>query len=116
MKNIPTLVFGALLTVAAAVPAEAAPYHHGPTYPSRPPGYYPGPPPALVYPQRPASPRERKEIRAQLRLRQLGYYHGRVDGDIGPVTQRAIARFQRDHRLRVTAWLDVFTLRALGVL
>lgn len=114
MKHLPKLLLGIILAVAAAAPAEAAPsHHHGP---SRPPGYYPGPPPAPVYPPRPVSPRERKEYRAQLRLRQLGYYHGRVDGSIGPVTQRAIARFQRDHRLRVTAWLDVNTLRALGVL
>ncbi|MFD0893090.1 peptidoglycan-binding protein [Luteolibacter ambystomatis] len=112
MKHLPTLLLGTVLAVAAAAPADAAPYHHG-SY--RPPGYRPMPP-APVYPPRPVSPRERKEYRAQLRLRQLGYYHGRVDGSIGPVTQRAIARFQRDHRLRVTAWLDVYTLRALGVL
>jgi len=113
MKHIPTLLLGTVLAVVAAAPADAAPYHHGSP---RPPGYHPGPPPAPAYPPRPVSPRERKEYRAQLRLRQLGYYHGRVDGSIGPVTQRAIARFQRDHRLRVTAWLDVYTLRALGVL
>jgi len=101
MKTIPTLFLSAILTIAAAAPAMADSERHHSGSPDR---------------GRRFSPREHKEYRAQLRLRQLGYYHGTVDGQIGPRTQRAIARFQRDQRLRVTAWLDVHTLRALGVI
>ncbi|MGC4013077.1 MAG: peptidoglycan-binding domain-containing protein [Luteolibacter sp.] len=110
MKHIPTLLLGTILAVTAAVPAEASPTYHGPSHSS---GYRPGPPPpppAPVYPSH-----QRKEVRAQFRLRQLGYYQGRIDGSIGPMTQRAIARFQRDHRLHMTGWLDYATLRALRV-
>lgn len=87
-------------------PLEAAPHWHPVP---RPPAYRPpySPPP---------TPRERKEVQAQIRLRQLGYYRGPIDGDIGPFTSRAISRFQRDQRLPITGWLDARTLRALGVI
>jgi hypothetical protein len=39
---------------------------------------------------------------AQARLKRLGYYHGRIDGQIGPATERAITEYQRDHGQRVT--------------
>lgn len=39
---------------------------------------------------------------AQARLKRLGYYHGRIDGKIGPATERAIAAYQRDHGQHVT--------------
>jgi hypothetical protein len=32
------------------------------------------------------------------------------------MTQRAIVRYQRAYRLPVTGWLDVRTLRSLGVI
>lgn len=57
----------------------------------------------------------RTERDAQLRLRQLGYYYGPIDGIIGRGSQRAILRFQRDYRLPPTGWLDQRTLRALRV-
>lgn len=110
MRTIQTLLLGAALTAVSALPAVASPghhsYHSGPSYRPSAPMYRPAPP----------SPRERKEYRAQLRLRQLGFYHGRVDGQIGPMTQRAIARYQRSRHLRITGWLDVRTLRSLGVI
>ncbi|MFD0893125.1 peptidoglycan-binding protein [Luteolibacter ambystomatis] len=55
------------------------------------------------------------EARAQLRLRSMGYYRGPIDGDFGYGSRRALARFQRDHRLRITGWLDWSTRRALGL-
>ena len=51
--------------------------------------------------------------KAQLRLRQLGYYYGRVDGSFGPQSRKALVRFQRDHHLPRTGWLDQRTVRAL---
>ncbi len=58
----------------------------------------------------------RTEMQAQLRLRQLGYYRGPIDGIIGRGTRYAIVRFQRDYRLPVTGRLDHRTLRALRVI
>lgn len=52
---------------------------------------------------------------AQDRLQQQGYYHGRIDGVLGPATSRAVARYQSDHGLRVTGRLTSDTLRALGL-
>lgn len=106
---------GTAALITSILPVDAAPHWH-PVRP-RPPIIVPGPPvyrPAPI--PVPATPREKKEIRAQLALRQLGYYRGPIDGDIGPYTSRAILRFQRDRGLPMTGWLDVRTLRALGVL
>ncbi|MFT4175138.1 MAG: peptidoglycan-binding domain-containing protein [Luteolibacter sp.] len=57
----------------------------------------------------------RVEARAQQRLRQLGYYRGRIDGSFGPQSRRALVRFQRDHRLPMSGRLDYRTLRALRI-
>jgi hypothetical protein len=37
----------------------------------------------------------------QGRLANLGYYRGAIDGEIGPVTKRAIMRFQSDSKITV---------------
>lgn len=55
------------------------------------------------------------EARAQVRLRQLGYYRGPIDGSFGPGSRRALARFQRDRGLRMTGYLDRYTIRALRI-
>lgn len=34
---------------------------------------------------------------AQKELKRLGYYRGKIDGQTGPMTRDAIARFQKDH-------------------
>ena len=60
-------------------------------------------------------PSHRTKVRAQIRLRQLGYYRGPIDGSIGYGTRRAIARFQRHYGLPATGWLDSRTLRALRI-
>jgi len=51
----------------------------------------------------------------QVALRDQGYYEGPVDGDIGPVTREAIARFQSDNGLEVTSAVDRPTLESLGL-
>jgi len=50
----------------------------------------------------------------QSALQQQGYYHGDVDGLIGPLTRAAIADYQRDHGLYVTSAIDQPTLQSLG--
>jgi len=49
----------------------------------------------------------------QEELAKHGYYHGAIDGVLGPETRRAIARYQRSHGLRVTGSLTPGTLQAL---
>ena len=51
----------------------------------------------------------------QAALQQQGYYHGDVDGLIGPLTRTAIADYQRDRGLTETAAIDQPTLEALGM-
>jgi hypothetical protein len=58
-------------------------------------------------------PRMSLEARAQLKLRQLGFYWGPVDGDFGRGSRSALVRFQYRTGLRPTGWLDGRTIRAL---
>ena len=51
----------------------------------------------------------------QANLQQQGYYHGEVDGLIGPLTRGAIADYQRDHGLYTTSTIDQPTLQSLGI-
>ena len=51
----------------------------------------------------------------QSALQQQGYYHGEVDGVIGPLTRGAIADYQRDHGLYTTSTIDQPTLQSLGI-
>jgi hypothetical protein len=51
----------------------------------------------------------------QVQLQREGYYHGDVDGLIGPMTRRALAAYQADHGLYVTRAIDEPTLEALGL-
>jgi peptidoglycan hydrolase-like protein with peptidoglycan-binding domain len=51
----------------------------------------------------------------QTKLKQLGYYSGVVDGQMGSQTAAAIRRFQIAQRLKVTGELNSQTLRRLGV-
>lgn len=51
--------------------------------------------------------------RAQTRLRELGYYERKPDGDFGPLTRAALERFQTDNRLPVTGLMNEQTGRAL---
>ncbi|MDD5260781.1 MAG: peptidoglycan-binding protein [Methylacidiphilales bacterium] len=49
----------------------------------------------------------------QLSLSDLGYYHGPIDGDIGPGTRNAIADYQNDHDLRITGRINDPLLESL---
>jgi len=58
-------------------------------------------------------PGESIQVAVQRRLAHLGYYHGAIDGDIGPHSHRAIRRYQADHGLPVTGDIDRPLLRSL---
>jgi peptidoglycan hydrolase-like protein with peptidoglycan-binding domain len=51
----------------------------------------------------------------QQRLRQYGYYNGRIDGRWGPMTERGLANFQRSRGLEGTGHLNPTTASALGL-
>jgi hypothetical protein len=51
----------------------------------------------------------------QTALQEQGYYDDAVDGLIGPRTRAALANFQRDRGLPITAAIDGPTLQALGL-
>ena len=51
----------------------------------------------------------------QASLQAQGYYHGEVDGLLGPLTRAAVAEYQQDHGLYVTSAIDEPTLEALGM-
>jgi Putative peptidoglycan binding domain len=97
-------------------------------------GYYYGPPNSSYYYQRPdvhyyatreAAPREyygresyganSTDIAVQRALARVGYYQGSIDGQIGPQSQRAIARYQQDHGLRPTGVITQSLLNSLGL-
>ena len=54
-------------------------------------------------------------LAVQQALAQLGYYHGPVNGVVGPQTEEAIRWFQSVYRLPVTGEIDSATLRALQI-
>jgi peptidoglycan hydrolase-like protein with peptidoglycan-binding domain len=47
---------------------------------------------------------------AQQQLQEQGFYHGRIDGIIGPETEQAIRQFQQKNGLSQTATLDQPTM------
>ena len=49
----------------------------------------------------------------QMRLRDDGYYRGRLDGTIGPETRRALRDWQRDNGLQISGYIDSETFAAL---
>jgi Ni/Co efflux regulator RcnB len=51
----------------------------------------------------------------QTELQRLGYYRYAVDGQMGPATRAAIANYQRDTGLSITAAIDEPTLQSLGL-
>lgn len=51
----------------------------------------------------------------QIQLYNEGYYDGQIDGILGPDTQAAIADYQADHGLAVTAAIDEPTVESLGL-
>jgi hypothetical protein len=51
----------------------------------------------------------------QAALAREGYYHGAIDGSIGPATRNALRRYQRNHGLDATGQIDRPVLEALGL-
>ncbi len=51
----------------------------------------------------------------QALLRDLGYYSGKIDGDFGEITQRAVIRFQKDQNLRPDGIVGKKTYKALQI-
>jgi hypothetical protein len=67
-------------------------------------------------PQTPAAPAQAGlyvTTQVQQALAQEGYYNGQIDGIAGPATQAAIANFQKDMGLKVTAIINDPLLAAL---
>ena len=54
-------------------------------------------------------------VDVQSQLQRDGYYDGPIDGILGQMTQEAIAAFQADNGLAVTAAIDEPTLATLGL-
>ena len=61
------------------------------------------------------TPHDEVVANVQSALQEQGYYHGEVDGLLGPLTRAALADYQRDQGLETTAALDEPTLNALGM-
>ena len=51
----------------------------------------------------------------QDQLARAGYYHGQLDGVLGPETRHALLRYQSDKGLRVTGSLTMETRQSLGL-
>ena len=60
-------------------------------------------------------PPDQVTANVQAALQQQGYYHGEVDGLLGPITRAAVADYQRDHGLYTTSTIDQPTLQSLGI-
>ncbi len=80
-------------------------------------GYYPDsyyPYDGPIYGYDDLSP-DRVIANVQTQLYNEGYYDGPIDGILGPDTQAAIADYQADHGLAVTAAIDEPTVVSLGL-
>jgi His-Xaa-Ser repeat protein HxsA len=51
----------------------------------------------------------------QTALAREGYYHGAIDGSVGPATRNALRRYQQNHGLDVNGRIDRQVLEALGL-
>lgn len=54
-----------------------------------------------------------QNMKIQRRLKQLGFYSGKIDGIIGPKSEAAIIAFKRSVGLRARAYVGPITLKAL---
>jgi len=54
-------------------------------------------------------------LKAQMVLRDRGYYHGKINGAFNDSTKDALEKFQEDHGLKETKRLDEPTARMLGI-
>jgi Putative peptidoglycan binding domain len=80
-------------------------------------GYYPG----AYYPYDgpiygyDGLPPDQVITNVQTQLQNAGYYSGPIDGVLGPLTRAAIADYQSDHGLVITAAIDEPTVVSLGL-
>jgi Putative peptidoglycan binding domain len=58
---------------------------------------------------------EQTIVAVQKELAKLGYYHGQIDGIVGPETRKAISWFQSVDKLSVSGRIDDPTLKALQI-
>jgi len=80
-------------------------------------GYFPGayyPYDGPIYGYNGLTP-DQVVVNAQVQLQRDGYYAGPIDGVLGPMTRHALAAFQVDHGLAVTAAIDEATVSTLGL-
>lgn len=87
-------------------------------------GYYYGPPNTAYYNRssqvryyatREAAPAYSMAASVQMALSRQGYYRGPIDGDLGPMSRRAIANYQADRGLRVTGYPSNSLFESLGL-
>lgn len=80
-------------------------------------GYFPGayyPYDGPIYAYNGLTPNQ-VVVNVQVQLQRDSYYNGPIDGILGPRTRHALAAFQTDHGLRVTAAIDEATVSTLGL-
>lgn len=53
-------------------------------------------------------------VEVQRRLARAGYYHGPIDGIMGPQTRRAIRAYERDHNMPAYGVIDQQFLATMG--
>ena len=61
-------------------------------------------------------PPDQVVVHVQEALQDQGYYQGEVDGQLGQITRDALANYQQDHQLEVTAAIDEPTVQSLGLI
>lgn len=76
-----------------------------------PGAYYPYDGPIYAYNDLPP---DQVIANVQAELQAQGYYHGEVDGLLGPLTRAALANYQRDRGLYITSAIDQPTMESLG--
>ena len=54
-------------------------------------------------------------VEVQRRLARAGYYHGSIDGIMGPQTRRAIRAYERDHNMPAYGVIDRQLLATIGL-
>jgi Ni/Co efflux regulator RcnB len=88
------------------------PYGYGYGYGSYPYGYYA--PRTTVYASRGFTD-DATVASVQRRLARAGYYHGAIDGVIGPGTRNAVRAFEQNNGLPVDGVIDSQLLRTMGL-
>ena len=60
-------------------------------------------------------PKSSNTTAAQLKLKELRYYFGSIDGSFGPASKKALKAFQRDYGIVVDGSLGPISKKALGL-